>query len=192
MWDIEGVASTEAAEDQLSRREGQKKRREEKRREEKRRDDGTRSRTVKYHPRETRAGPILSKTATITPASASDLALDEDSARARQPVAAQFCFERPTHPPSHTHTRRHRDGNVQSSGGSSNDTQREQRGIARISCHQQQRQPTQAMTIAATTTTATAAPTRARWWSQQGSTGGERTASSSRDDSSGSTTYQYS
>ena len=36
MWDIEGVASTEAAEDQLSRREGQKKRREEKRREEKR------------------------------------------------------------------------------------------------------------------------------------------------------------
>ena len=34
MWDIEGVASTEAAEDQLSRREGQKKRREEKRREE--------------------------------------------------------------------------------------------------------------------------------------------------------------
>ena len=83
----------------------QRRTEEEKRREEKRRDDGTRSRTVKYHPRETRAGPILSKTATITPASASDPARDEDSARARQPVAAQFCFERPTHPPSHTHTR---------------------------------------------------------------------------------------
>ena len=68
----------------------------------------------------------------------------------------------------------------------------QQRGIARISRHQRQRQPTQAMTIAATTTTATAAPTRAQWWSHQGSTGGERTASSSRDDSSGSTTYQYS
>ena len=32
-------------------------------------------------------------------------------------------------------------GNVQSSGGSSNDTQREQREIARISRHQQQQQP---------------------------------------------------
>ena len=52
MWDIEGVASIEAAEDQLSSRRGQ-----EKRREEKRRDDGTRCRTVKYHPRGTRAGP---------------------------------------------------------------------------------------------------------------------------------------
>jgi len=34
MWDIEGVASREAAEDQLSSRRGQEKRREEKRREE--------------------------------------------------------------------------------------------------------------------------------------------------------------
>ena len=83
-------------------------------------------------------------------------------------------------------------GNVQSSGGSSNDTQREQREVARISRHQQQQRPTQAMTIAATTKTATAAPTRAQWWSHQGSTGRERTTSCGRDDSSGSTTYQYS
>ena len=169
MWDIEGVASREAAEDQLSSR-----REQEKRREEKRRDDGTRCRTVKYHPRGTRAGPSLSNSSLSREINSRDLARDAGfSARAASGAG-------------------HGDGNVQSSGGSSNDTQREQREIARISRHQQQQRPTQATTIAATTTTATAAPTRAQWWSHQGSTGRERTASCGRDDSSGSTTYQYS
>ena len=72
MWDIEGVASTEAAEDQLSSR-----REQEKRREEKRRDDGTRSRTVKYHPRGTRAGPSLSNSSLSRKINLHDLARDE-------------------------------------------------------------------------------------------------------------------
>ena len=49
-------------------------------------------------------------------------------------------------------------GNVQSSGGSSNDTQREQREVARISRHQQQQRPTQAMTIAAVSFIASGLP----------------------------------
>ena len=83
----------------------QKRTGEEKRREEKRRDDGTRCRTVKYHPRGTRAGPSLSNSSLSSAREQSRAILHAaESARAWQPVPAQFCFKRPTHPPSH-HTR---------------------------------------------------------------------------------------
>ena len=94
----------EAAEDQTQ----QQERREESRREEKRREDGTRCRTVKYHPRGTRAGPNLPHLATSQSREIAHAILHamQVSARAQRAGACQFCFERPTHPPSHTHTRR--------------------------------------------------------------------------------------
>ena len=72
----------------------QKRTGEEKRREEKRRDDGTRCRTVKYHPRGTRAGPSLSNSSLSREINSRDLARDAGFSARAASGTCQFCFER--------------------------------------------------------------------------------------------------